>query len=122
MDSITHILPHSLFALRPSSLSFCYVRVQYVDLDYSGLGIGEYQFFDTYAQEWDTSACEAVGNGVTIEVDEETGEETKTVNRSQCKRMDCHLPSGSAANGGNWQLMGYFKEVEYTEWFEQLVR
>jgi len=31
--------------------------------------------------------------------------------------MDCHMP-----NSQTWQLLGYFKEIEYTEWFEQLFK
>ncbi|CAB9525857.1 expressed unknown protein [Seminavis robusta] len=80
----------------------------YVDLGYTGLGIGEYQFWDTYAETWDTSACEKVGN---VNEDGEIDETT-------CKRMNCHMPEGSK----NWHLMGYYKEVEYTEWFEQLFK
>lgn len=79
----------------------------YVDLGYTGKGIGEYQFWDTYSEEWDTSACEAVGNI----------EEDGTVDPSTCKKMDCHMPDTET-----WQLMGYFKEPEYTEWFEQLFK
>jgi hypothetical protein len=84
-----------------------------VDLNYQGLGIGEYQFWDTYTQEWDTKACETFGNGVTR--NEEDG--TVTVDESACKKMDCHLPDQK-----NWQLLGYYKELEYTEWFEQLFK
>lgn len=87
-------------------------------MSYSGLGFGEYQFFDTYAQKWDTSACETIGNGVSATVDEETGEETTHVDASACKKMDCHLPNPNS----NWQLLGYFKEAQYTAWFEQLFK
>jgi hypothetical protein len=93
------------------------LHTQYIDLSYSGLGIGEYQFFDTYSKTWDTSACETIGNGVSTTVDEETGEETTRVDASTCKKMDCHLQSNT-----NWQLLGYFKEVDYTDWFEQLFK
>ena len=85
---------------------YCIIS-QYVDLGYSGKGIGEYQFFDTYAEEWDTSACETTGNV----------NEDGTIDERSCKKMDCHMPGSKT-----WQLMGYFKEVEYTEWFEQLFK
>lgn len=79
----------------------------YVDLGYTGQGIAEYQFWDTYAEQWDASACEKVGNV----------NEDGTINPNTCKRMDCHHP-----NSNTWTLMGYFKEPEYTEWFEQLFK
>jgi hypothetical protein len=77
-------------------------------LDYQGFGIGEYQYWDTYAEAWDTSACETVGN-----VNEEG-----LVDETTCKKMDCHMDKGSH----NWHLLGYFKEAEYTGWFEQLFK
>jgi hypothetical protein len=88
-----------------------------VDLSYSGLGIGEYQFYDTYNKKWDTSACETINNGVSSSKDEETGEQTKHVDHSACKKMDCHLASST-----NFQLLGYFKEIDYMDWFEQLFK
>jgi hypothetical protein len=45
----------------------------YVDLEYDGGGIGEYQFFDPSTNEWDTSACELKNN-------------------ERCAKMDCHEP------------------------------
>jgi len=69
----------------------------YVDLDYEGIGIGQYQYYNTYTEEWDTSACEAIGN-------------------ENCTKMDCHLPDTT------FQLMGYFKEEDPSEWFEQLFK
>jgi len=79
----------------------------YVDLGYSGKGIGEYQFWDTYAESWDSSACSTVGNT----------NDDGSIDPVSCKKMDCHMPETDT-----WQLMGYFKEPEYTEWFEQLFK
>jgi hypothetical protein len=44
----------------------------YVDLDYEGGGIGEYQFFNDESSTWDKSACDAAGG-------------------KRCVLMDCHL-------------------------------
>jgi hypothetical protein len=44
----------------------------YVDLDYQGGGIGEYQFFNDESRTWDRSACDASGG-------------------KRCALMDCHL-------------------------------
>jgi hypothetical protein len=69
----------------------------YIDLDYQGGGIGEYQFFDTTTNQWDTSACEATG-------------------LERCAKMDCHLPETK------FQLLGFYKQEEFSEWFEQLFK
>lgn len=71
--------------------------MQYIDLDYEGGGIGEYQYYDTAKGAWDENACDTNGNG-------------------RCAYMDCHL------SDTNWSLMGFFKEPEYTEFFEQLFK
>jgi hypothetical protein len=71
--------------------------LQYVDLDYEGGGIGEYQYYDTTTGGWDQNACDTHGNG-------------------RCAYMDCHL------SDTHWSLLGFFKEPEYTEWFEQLFK
>jgi hypothetical protein len=70
---------------------------QYIDLDYQGGGAGEYQYFNTYNQEWDTRACEIHGNG-------------------RCAKLDCHLPDTSM------QLLGFFKNAGYDDFFEQLFK
>mmetsp|Transcript_10870 Transcript_10870/g.18015 ORF Transcript_10870/g.18015 Transcript_10870/m.18015 type:complete len:449 (-) Transcript_10870:54-1400(-) len=70
----------------------------YVDLDYQGGGIGEYQFWDEVAEEWDESTCEINGNG-------------------RCAKMDCHDPNT------HFEALGFFKEAYYgSEWFEQLFK
>ena len=65
-------------------------------MDYSGGGIGEYQFYDRKAQKWDDTSCVA-GNG-------------------RCAKMDCHLKHT------NFKLLGFFKEPNYHEWMEQLFK
>lgn len=70
----------------------------YVDHDYQGGGLGEYQFYDIESNSWDDSACELSGG-------------------ERCAKMDCH-----EANT-NWQLLGFFKQPYYaSEWFEQLFK
>jgi hypothetical protein len=71
--------------------------LQYIDLDYQGGGIGEYQYYDTANGAWDSNACDTNGNG-------------------RCAYMDCHL------SDTNWSLMGFFKEPAYTDFFEQLFK
>lgn len=69
----------------------------YVDLEYEGGGIGEYQFWDADNQAWDTSACEATGS-------------------ERCAKMDCHEPDT------HFQLLGYFKHNGPDDWMEQLFK
>ncbi|KAL3918528.1 MAG: hypothetical protein SGILL_004194 [Bacillariaceae sp.] len=69
----------------------------YVDLDYQGSGIGEYQYWDRFNNQWDTSACDAVGS-------------------SRCAKMDCHLENTHFA------LLGFFKHKSYDDWMEQLFK
>lgn len=70
---------------------------QYVDLDYSGGGIGEYQFYDRQNHRWDATSCKSEKNG-------------------RCARMDCHLKDT------HFKLLGFFKEPNYHEWMEQLFK
>jgi hypothetical protein len=81
----------------PLYLSLIPFSLQYVDLDYQGGGIGEYQYYDTSTNGWDQNACDVNGNG-------------------RCAYMDCHL------SDTHWSLLGFFKEPEYTEWFEQVFK
>lgn len=69
----------------------------YVDLEYEGGGIGEYQFFNVTKNQWDESACKASGN-------------------SRCAKMDCHLEST------HFSLLGFFKHKSYDDWMEQLFK
>lgn len=73
------------------------LRAQYVDPDYQGGGIGEYQYYNPKTKEWDMSACQATNN-------------------QRCARMDCHLSTT------NFQLLGFFKQTNYDTWMEQLFK
>jgi hypothetical protein len=71
----------------------------YVDLNYEGGGIGEYQFWDAEDDAWDTTTCETHGDG-------------------RCAKMDCH-----EVDSTTWTLLGVYKEAAYaSEWFEQLFK
>ncbi|GAX29311.1 hypothetical protein FisN_16Hh255 [Fistulifera solaris] len=72
----------------------------YVDLDYEGGGIGEYQYYNVNSNTWDDSACELRHN-----------------NEKRCAKMDCHLPDTT-----HWKLMGYFRNYDYYDFFEQLFK
>jgi hypothetical protein len=71
--------------------------VQYVDLNYQGGGIGEYQYWDRTNNKWDTSACDYSGS-------------------SRCAKMDCHLENT------HFSLLGFFKHKSYDDWMEQLFK
>lgn len=66
----------------------------YVDPNYQGNGLGEYQFYDRYDDEW-VSYCD----------DEDV-----------CRKMDCHLEST------DFRLIGFFKHADYNDWIEQLFK
>lgn len=71
----------------------------YVDLDYEGGGIGEYQYWDRSNQNWDNSACAYADGG-----------------NSRCAKMDCHSDDTS------FSLLGFFKHRSYDDWMEQLFK
>jgi len=75
----------------------------YVDLDYAGDGIAEYQYWDASKNAglggWDANACEYADSG-----------------NSRCAKMDCHL------DNTNWSLLGFFKHRNYMEWMGQLFK
>jgi hypothetical protein len=77
--------------------SFVSCPLQYVDLDYQGGGIGEYQFYDRFNKKWDTSSCDFSGS-------------------SRCAKMDCHLENT------HFSLLGFFKHKSYDDWMEQLFK
>ena len=68
--------------------------IQYVDPNYQGNGLYEYQFYDRYGQNW-TSYCE----------DEDV-----------CRKMDCH------EEDTEFKLIGFFKHADYFDWVEQLFK
>ena len=69
----------------------------YVDLEYQGDGIAEYQYYDMDAGQWDKTSCSYADN-------------------SRCAKMDCHLDST------HFSLLGFFKHESYDDWMEQLFK
>jgi hypothetical protein len=69
----------------------------YIDLDYQGGEIGEYQFYNLENDAWDTTPCNMTGS-------------------ERCAKMDCHLPDT------HFELLGYYKEQNYLQWMEQLFK
>mmetsp|Transcript_7002 Transcript_7002/g.20311 ORF Transcript_7002/g.20311 Transcript_7002/m.20311 type:complete len:536 (-) Transcript_7002:1209-2816(-) len=87
----------------------------YVDLDYEGGGIGEYQYWDRDTQSWNDTACyyaeggSGSGSGDQDNDDREDG-------KSRCAKMDCHLEST------HFSVLGFFKHRNYDDWMEQLFK
>jgi hypothetical protein len=76
--------------------TFYLLLQQYVDLEYSGNGAGEYAYYDRHRKEWNREACEeSGGNG-------------------RCVKMDCHEPNT------HFKLLGIFKEPDYSTFLEEL--
>jgi len=74
----------------------------YVDHQYNGHSIGEYQFFDIETGDYDASTCETEW----------------WMPWDRCKRLDCHDP-----NPTNFELIGVFKETDgLVDWAEQLFK
>jgi hypothetical protein len=73
------------------------VLCQYVDLEYEGSGIAEYQYWNETKSAWDGTACEYADG-------------------SRCAKMDCHLEDT------NFSLLGFFKHRSYDDWMEQLFK
>ncbi|KAL3923909.1 MAG: hypothetical protein SGILL_001375 [Bacillariaceae sp.] len=71
----------------------------YVDLDYEGGGIGEYQYYNRNSKKWDKSACQYAEDG-----------------DSRCAKMDCHKEDS------DFVLLGFFKHRSYDDWMEQLFK
>ena len=70
---------------------------KYVDLEYEGGGIGEYQYWDRSTESWDDTACNYAEGG-----------------SSRCAKMDCHLETT------HFSVLGFFKHKNYDDWMEQL--
>ena len=97
--SISKLIHYALFSV-----------LQYVDLDYEGGGIGEYQYWDRDTQAWnDTSCYYGEGGDGNNNDDAEEG-------KSRCAKMDCHLDSTS------FSVLGFFKHRNYDDWMEQLFK
>mmetsp|Transcript_34012 Transcript_34012/g.82466 ORF Transcript_34012/g.82466 Transcript_34012/m.82466 type:complete len:431 (-) Transcript_34012:221-1513(-) len=71
----------------------------YVDLEYEGGGIGEYQYYNIDNNAWDKTSCNYAQDG-----------------NSRCAKMDCHLDST------HFSLLGFFKHQSYDDWMEQLFK
>jgi len=84
----------------------------YVDLDYEGGGIGEYQYWDRYSQSWNDTACYYAEGGSGDGGDGNGNDDDK----SRCARMDCHLEDTS------FSVLGFFKHRNYDDWMEQLFK
>ena len=69
----------------------------YIDENYQGGGIGEYQYYDRKSGKWDTTSC-------------------KVTDGSRCAKMDCHLENT------DFTLLGIFKHREPDDWMEQLFK
>ncbi|VEU40007.1 unnamed protein product [Pseudo-nitzschia multistriata] len=85
----------------------------YVDLDYEGGGIGEYQYWDRDTESWDDTACyyADAGSG-----DGNNDGNDDANSKSRCAKMDCHLEDT------NFSVLGFFKHRNYDDWMEQLFK
>jgi hypothetical protein len=73
----------------------------YVDLEYQGGGLGEYQYWDRYDNKWNDKPCQYDQNGP----------------YARCAKMDCHLEDT------HWSLLGFFKHKSIiNDWMEQLFK
>jgi len=81
----------------------------YVDLEYEGGGIGEYQYWNRDNDKWDDTAC-YYAEGSSGDGDGDDGYSTR------CAKMDCHLEDT------HFSVLGFFKHRNYDDWFEQLFK
>jgi len=90
----------------------------YVDLDYEGGGIGEYQYWDRESQSYNDTACYyAEGGSGSNDNNNNNGDDAAEDNsKSRCAKMDCHEPDT------NWSVLGFFKHRNYDDWMEQLFK
>jgi len=93
----------------------------YVDLDYEGGGIGEYQYWDRDTQAWNDTSCYygEGGDGNDNNDDADDGNDNNDDaddGKSRCAKMDCHLDSTS------FSVLGFFKHRNYDDWMEQLFK
>ena len=94
-------------------------HTQYVDLDYEGGGIGEYQYWDRDTQSYNDTACyyaeDGSGSGDNNNGDD-AADDQYARSKSRCAKMDCHEPDT------NWSVLGFFKHRNYDDWMEQLFK
>ena len=102
------------------------ISQKYVDLDYEGYRVHEYQYYDRKNNKWSDQSCKNVANVVYDEEDRH-GEDnddaywtnsglTPEYGKARCVKMDCHLENT------HYKLLGIFKEPKYDEWMEQLFK
>lgn len=94
---------------------------QYVDLDYQGGGIGEYQYWNRETNAWDDTSCKYVNynnnnNNKNNNNKNNKNNDDNNSGESRCAKMDCHLPDT------NWKLLGFYKHRSYSDWMEQLFK
>ncbi|KAL7530511.1 hypothetical protein ACHAXR_003532, partial [Thalassiosira sp. AJA248-18] len=82
----------------------------YVDLEYEGGGIGEYQYWDRETSSWDTTPCQYADKG-----SQHSGDGDGDGN-SRCAKMDCHKEDT------HFSVLGFFKHRNYDDWMEQLFK
>jgi hypothetical protein len=123
--------------------------LQYVDVDYSGGGIDEYQFYDSSTGTWDNSTCVMD----TTASSSSGSSSSSSSSQKRCVKMDCHMPVCSHGvllcfhimciiisrlfhfhlspmtwilrlyqQDTHFKLLGVYKEKDYAEWFEQLFK
>jgi len=85
----------------------------YVDLEYEGGGIGEYQYWDRDTQSWNDTAC-YYAEGNSGDSGDENNDDADS--KSRCAKMDCHLENT------NFSVLGFFKHRNYDDWMEQLFK
>jgi len=103
----------------------------YVDLDYEGGGIGEYQYWDRQSQSYNDTACYYAAEGSGSGDQNNNGDDAVAYDdayvfddayvaaersKSRCAKMDCHEPDT------NWSVLGFFKHRNYDDWMEQLFK
>jgi hypothetical protein len=97
---------------------------KYVDLEYQGGGIGEYQYWNREMNMWDTTTCNYVNYNNKNENNNKNNNNNNNKNNnnnnenteSRCAKMDCHLSTS------HWQLLGFYKHRSYDDWMEQLFK
>ena len=107
-----------------SSLALIHMHTQYIDLDYEGYKVHEYQYYDRKNEQWSDTSCKNVANLAFYQEDGPNNDDngdwlnslTPVYGKARCVKMDCHLPNT------HYKLLGIFKEPHYDEWMEQLFK
>jgi hypothetical protein len=87
----------------------------YVDLEYEGGGIGEYQYWDRWENQWDDTSCNYASNNKNKNNNNNKNNDNQG-NSNRCAKMDCHLEDT------HFSLLGIFKHKDYDEWMGQLFK